>query len=684
MTALSAEQQRLVDAAVDPTLRGLLLLLRAGAGTGKTTALVAAVLAWLRAHPGKRVVLVTFSRAATDELTARLAAVADRVTVTTFDALLRRLVRRADPHPEFIGTIHDRRLLHDALRDTYGAALPARLGTDLKAGIAALHRAADTGAALHPHYAGVLEGAHEAWIAAKRKNSLYSSGDLRRWLRANLDHVVDVIARKGTLLVVDEAQDCEAAEVEFLARAAACPRIDRVLVAHDPNQNVNGFRGAVSSLHDELARHRAPVTTYDLTVNRRSSRAIVDACRTLLADQDRPMLVAADPERETGRTPRLVVVDGEATMLRDLAAALLTCPITPHGRIAARPSHAALSRLGLPAHLTPDRMLIITRRNRDAEAVVRALQDAGIAAIQHAAKRNPYDGEMLALLWAWCAPTLADQAGGHDPTGSWALSTLVTAVASRYGGKARAAQRREYLDRITATIYEHAAAGTPFAENRAACFTFVEALRADWTLRLSDGVRADLAAVLDLLYRWRELDDTKASADVRVERLLRFFPQWRSGTVRGATTKGQRRSGRAQWHPAARHLAAAPDGPDALDRHVRQMIALGGNHTPARSLDQFRAWASDLFGGPAVVVMTAHSPKGREADHVIVPYADRGTWPLNITDNGITDIDDDDLADGETCICYVAWSRARITLTALSTGDPTPYIDPQSPAWHIC
>jgi hypothetical protein len=684
MTHLSPEQQRIVDAAVDLAQRARLLLVRAGVGTGKTTALVAAVLAWLSVHPRRRAVLVTFSRAATDELTARLKPVAERVTITTFDALLRKRIRRADPNAEFISTLADRRLLHDALRDTYGAALPARFPAGVKRGVDVLHRAASTGAPLHPAYAEVLAGAWDAWAGAKRSRSLYSPGDMRRWLRLHLDDVIAWAAGQGDLLVVDEAQDCEAAEAEFLTRAATCPRIDRVLVAHDPNQNVNGFRGAVRSLHDTLRQHLAPTSTYDLTVNRRSSPEIVEACRTLLTEQARPLLVAADPTRETGPLPRLVVADSEARMLADLAGALLACTVTPHGSATARPSHAARERLGLSADLTPERMFIVVRRNSDAEAVVRALQDGGIAAIQHSAKRNPFAGEMLALLWAWCAPTLASQAGGDDPTGSWALSTLITAIASRYGGTARAHERREHLDRITAVIYDHAAAGTPFPETRAACASLVAEIREDWTLHLPQGVRADLDNILDLLYRWEELDNTNAPAAVRVERLLRFFPKWRSTPVRAATTKGQRRTGRDRWHPAARHLAAAPDGPGALDRHVRQMIALGGTNTPARSLDEFRTWATGIFGGQPVIVMTAHTAKGREADHVIVAYADNGTWPLNCTDDGITETDEDHLADNETCVCYVAWSRARINLVLLSSGDPTPYVDPQSPAWHIC
>ncbi|HEV2891145.1 MAG TPA: UvrD-helicase domain-containing protein [Frankiaceae bacterium] len=684
MTRLSTEQQSIHDAAVNPAFRAWLLLVQAGAGTGKTTALVAAVRAWLRAHPGQRAVLVTFSRAATDELTARLTDLADRVTITTFDALLRRRISRANPRAEYIGTLADQKLLHDALRDTYGAVLPSLLPGGLKSGIATLQRAANTGATLHPDYADVLAAAWGRWADVKRTRSLYSSGDMRRWLRHNVDDLINWVTRNGGLLVVDEAQDCEAAEAEFLARAAACPRLDRVLIAHDPNQNVNGFRGAVRSLHETLHGHGAPITTFDLTVNRRSTRPIVDACRTLLTEQARPVLVTVDPTRETGPLPRLVIADGEKRMLTDLAAALHACKVTSHGTATVRPSHTARERLGPPADLTPEQMFIVVRRNRDAEALVRALADAGIAAIQHSAKKNPFDGEMLALLWAWCAPTLADQTGGHDPTGSWALSTLVTAMASRYGGAARAAERREYLDRVVATIYERAAASTPFPETRAACVTFVAALCTDWTVHIPQGVRDDLQNVLDLLYRWEELDQANAPAAVRVERLLRFFPKWRTTPVRGATTKGQRRAGRDAWHPAARHLANAPNGADALDRHVRQMIALGGNHAPGRSLDAFRTWAAGIFGGQPVIVMTAHTAKGREADHVIVAYADAGTWPLDYTDTGITDTDEDDLADNETCVIYVAMSRARLTLTLLSSGEPTPYVDPESLAWHVC
>lgn len=676
MTYLSAQQQAIVDATLAAAHRGRMIFVRAGAGTGKTTALVAAVLAWLDAHPHRRAVLVTFSRAATDELTRRLGVARGRVTVTTFDALLHRLIRREDPRAKFIGAVEDRKLLHDALHATYGANLPTLLPGSLRAGIVALHRAAETNTPLLDPYAELLATAGPSWTAAKHERCLYSSGDTRRWLRANLDQVTDALAAAAdSLLVVDEAQDCEAAEVALLAHAIGQPAFDRLLVAHDPNQNVNRFRGAVPGLSAALRDVAVPLSVLDLTVNRRSHQPIVDVCREFLASQGLPMLVDADLARPAGARPRLVVADDPGAMIAELAAAL-----SVHNA-STRSCRAARERLGLPADLAPEQSLVITRTNRDAEAVVRGLLDNGIAAIQYAARRNPYDTPGLALLWAWCAPTLADQTGGHDPTGTWALTTVVTEAFARYGGSGRADLRREHLRQITTAIYERGANGAPFAETRAACRSLLADHVADTAL--PSRLRDDCWGTVAVLDRWIELDAGNAPPSTRVERLLRFFPKLRGGTVHAATTKGERRGGRSSWHPAARHLAAAPAGPGALDRHVRRMIALGGSHARARSLDEFRAWTLPIFGTQPIVVMTAHTAKGREADHVIVAFADAGKWPLDRRDDGIAELDEDDLADEEACVFYVALSRARNTLTLLSSGSPTPYVDQSSPTWHV-
>src|SRR5215813_8760688 len=89
---LNDEQRRAATHAGGP------LLVLAGAGTGKTGTLVARA-AWLRAQgiQPARIVLLTFTRRAADDMLARAqppdASPADRMTGGTFHAVAHRIIR---------------------------------------------------------------------------------------------------------------------------------------------------------------------------------------------------------------------------------------------------------------------------------------------------------------------------------------------------------------------------------------------------------------------------------------------------------------------------------------------------------------------------------------------------------------------------------------------------------------
>ena len=89
---LNEEQRRAATHAAGP------LLVLAGAGTGKTRTLVARA-AWLRSQgvPASRILLLTFTRRAADDMLARVApqvpAAGDRICGGTFHAIAHRIIR---------------------------------------------------------------------------------------------------------------------------------------------------------------------------------------------------------------------------------------------------------------------------------------------------------------------------------------------------------------------------------------------------------------------------------------------------------------------------------------------------------------------------------------------------------------------------------------------------------------
>jgi superfamily I DNA/RNA helicase len=669
----SAEQRAIVAAA---QRRGAFVVMLAGAGTGKTTTLVAVINSWLtRPNPARRVSVLTFSRDAADELKRRLAHHGKtKVAVSTFDALLTHLVRRERPGARFVGSEEDCRYLHEALVAAHGSDLLRLCPDGLDIAVAQLHRALQTGTPLAPDYAALLAPARARFLAEKRRRSLYSSADLRRLCLDNIDVVAADITATGDCLVVDEAQDCEPAEVALLARVARTCR--HIVVAHDPNQNVVRFRGAVPDLRKCLDDVGVTYTTCALTVNRRSTRRIVAMCAAFLASQGLDVLVDAAPDAPLGDKPRLVITADRAAMLHEIAAGLLSCRgVTPFADTTHERSAAARERLGLPKAANAADIVLIVRTNHQAAAVVRYLLDASIPAAQYAAPKNPYDTKVMARLWAWCAPTLNGQDGTREPSGRWALTTLVSAILRRNPAGAGLGARETAVERLVAAINDLATTGLPFTEIRRRCLTEIGEVVAEGGHPYA--VHGALDSASTMLSRWIELDETDATPADRVRALLRFFPDYAGRPVRDQTTKGERKKGRAAWHPAARLLASIPPGEGRLERGVRQLLELGGRHKPPVSLETFRADIEASFGSTPVIVMTAHKAKGREAEHVIVPFADDGIWPLDRRrDPGLV-IDEEDLADEEACLCYVAASRAKSTLALVSSGVPTRYIESQ-------
>jgi superfamily I DNA/RNA helicase len=80
-----------------------------------------------------------------------------------------------------------------------------------------------------------------------------------------------------------------------------------------------------------------------------------------------------------------------------------------------------------------------------------------------------------------------------------------------------------------------------------------------------------------------------------------------------------------------------------------------------RAVEQVRARRSVPLDGRSLVLATVHGTKGLEFDHVAVVGLDDGTFPSR---RSIEEAEDPGRAlEEERRLCYVAWTRARRTLT---------------------
>lgn len=236
------------------------LLIVAGAGTGKTTTLVARLMQLLESGvPPERILLLTFSRRAAAELTSR---VPGEVWAGTFHAIASRLLRR---HGRALGlepgfTVLDQSDTVDLLalvRD----GVRAERGTDdgtrpvkRETMAAILSRCVNTGTPLSdalpawfPWCAGhrdELRTTFAAYTARKRLRQVLDFDDLLLCWSVLLDDPVvgPQLQARFDHLLVDEYQDTNALQADILHRMAGGGA--RVTAVGDDAQSIYSFRAA--------------------------------------------------------------------------------------------------------------------------------------------------------------------------------------------------------------------------------------------------------------------------------------------------------------------------------------------------------------------------------------------------------------------------------------------------------
>jgi len=255
------------------------LVVRARAGTGKTTTIVEAVKRYLVAHPGKLVVVCAFNKRIADELTTRFVGCAG-VQVKTLHAIGWSIVRRwwqgvrindkkKDPItraddltnrvcgqkvPDEITKLVSR--LHTLARET----MPLATRADQLIDLAESHECMPSD-----------EWMEEGWTTERVAEYAVQAMDLaarEKPIATGIDFADQIFlpVRNGwingwaDLVVVDEAQDMTLAQL-IIARGIL-RKGGRMIVVGDDRQAIYGFRGADSGsparLKAELAAARAP------------------------------------------------------------------------------------------------------------------------------------------------------------------------------------------------------------------------------------------------------------------------------------------------------------------------------------------------------------------------------------------------------------------------------------------
>lgn len=396
MTAqLTPSQRDFVDAPAAP------LLAIAGAGTGKTTALVARVERFLRAGAEPAGVAVfTFTIRAAGELVQRLEAArvpgAGRVVAGTFHAEAARAIRRhpraagIDPEFSILDREHAEALMERAIASSLGRSgfelMTARRALDL---LGQCVRAQTWPAQLLENQPSLIEPVNAVfarYAQDKRAASVADFDDLLVGWRAVID-AHPAYPESIQHVLVDEYQDVNLLQAELIDRLAAPS--GSLTVVGDDSQAIYSFRGGdLAPMRTFRARH-PDATVVVLTENHRCRPSIVRVANESIAfnhDRFPKNLIATRP---VGRLPVVAMCASareEAEFVASRCRELVDGGRTSIGILHRANWHArhlieALSAHDLPIAPSSSGMFFRASHIQDALCVLRLLhhpQDAAV------------------------------------------------------------------------------------------------------------------------------------------------------------------------------------------------------------------------------------------------------------------------------------------------------------------
>jgi len=314
------------------------LLVIAGAGSGKTNTLahrVAHLLA-MGADPD-RILLLTFSRRAADEMTRRVQRIASQVSPRharlvsagfrwsgTFHSVGARLLREyagcIGLDPAF--TIHDREdsadlmnlVRHELALSTQGKRFPLK-GTCLAIYSAAINTQGPLAQVLQTTFPWCAEWECElkrlflAYVEAKQAQQVLDYDDLLLyWAQMVSEPVLaQEIGGRFSHVLVDEYQDTNRLQAALLL--AMKPDGEGLTVVGDDAQSIYSFRGAtVRNILDFPAHFDPPARLVTLARNYRSTQPILAAANGVIAQAKERYSKEPWSERSAVEKPQLVAV----------------------------------------------------------------------------------------------------------------------------------------------------------------------------------------------------------------------------------------------------------------------------------------------------------------------------------------------------------------------------------------
>lgn len=319
------EQQALIDAPLTTKVVGV-----AGAGTGKTTTILARTQRILKEFPNGRIVLITFTRMAANDMRVRLLRLVDpddmrRIVVGTFhsvvgqilrenavavglqpsfsvidenstDVMYRSVAETNDTYREVIETFmlgpkdnlfdekHDKLLKKDyhkvsmAISAMVNTAYPTELldgdfGAETKMRLAKMYDTpVETLDDILPTYYNIFK---DSLSVSRETNTVNYDHILFLGYLMGVNGMLKPFADSIVHMIVDEYQDTNLLQDAFVRMVGG----DHLTIVGDIDQAIYEFRGGKAELLDEHAKES---TIVNLTLNYRSYQPILDAANNVI------------------------------------------------------------------------------------------------------------------------------------------------------------------------------------------------------------------------------------------------------------------------------------------------------------------------------------------------------------------------------------------------------------------
>lgn len=295
---LEALNEQQIKAVLAPIDRPILIV--AGAGSGKTRVLTLRIAYLVReiGIPENRILAVTFTNKAADEMKERLSRYIDvkKLNVGTFHSFALKVVR------ENLGnlTVYDeddtKAILEPICRD---------LGYRIRDIKNAISRYKNTGKIPENLDEGVFSSILEKYQNKLKKANALDFDDILIKANEVLEgkNIRERYSKNLYYILVDEYQDTNPLQHKIIVKIAGNPEHRRVFVVGDEDQAIYSFRGADCTIFINFQRDFPNTLTLKLERNYRSTQKILDLANNLIKHNHNRREKVLFTDRKTGPEP---------------------------------------------------------------------------------------------------------------------------------------------------------------------------------------------------------------------------------------------------------------------------------------------------------------------------------------------------------------------------------------------